>query len=142
MDKLLTKQELKEHCGIINDDFEILYDSPLPPLTTQPPAAYIEKQTVAGKAAQILWQKRGIALLVSLIPAGIAELTGDPYATVRLSDSDHVPVSTISNAQSLIQYVVTTTSPQRVIYNATPQEWDESSIVSTLRLIPLDEAKP
>lgn len=134
MDNTPTREELRAAFGIENDDFEIRL-GPLPPLTTQPPGRFVEKQEFSGRPVHLLRDPRGWVLIIALIPSGFTQLMGDPYATVRLSDSDHEPVSTISNESQNIKCVATTPSPHRVIPNPTPQEWDVLPTGSTLRLV-------
>lgn len=139
-DSLPTKEELKRLCGITNDDFEIRV-GPLPALTTQPPGAWAQKQDLNGKPITVLWLKPGLALMLSLAPAALCELTGCLDATVLLSGADHEPVVSINSEVRLVRYAVTTPAPDTIGRYLTPQEWDALPTYSTLRVVFENEAK-
>jgi len=133
-----TRAELKVKYGIVNDDFEIT-TSPLPPLTTQPPGCWIEKQEYASSSVQLLWLSKGVLLLITLAPVSLVETFGhlhDPV--IVLSDGDHELPPSILKTMQKPTYVATTPAPVSPSRILSIQEWDGLPIGSTLRLIPLD----
>ncbi len=139
---LPTKAELQKAFSVTNDCFTITTGPP-PPLTTQPPEAYLEKREYLGRRVNLTWARPGWLLIAALVPLGASELAGYPAGTTFvLSDSDHESVPSIERQTQGPTYIATTPAPVSPSQILPLQEWDSLPTGSTLRRIRIDVKVP